>query len=188
MKFNQRSDDDSEELHQLPKPENLSAVEVRQARTTLNSLVQQHHLAEFQLIRKRKSTSRNSNLLSLSPFFDDESNVIRVGGRLANSPYDINKKFPVLIPRKSPINKLLIREVHERSFHSGPQMTRYTHRQTVWTPGSLALAKQAIQNCKPCIRQDTRLLQPEMRDLPLERVVESFTFVTFAQISHSDGA
>ena len=110
VKFNQGNDDNSEELHQLPKPEKFSALEVKEARTTLYSLVQQHHLAEFQLIRQGKRIPRNSNLLSLSPFFDNESNVIRVGVRLANSPYDINKKFPVLIPRKSPINKLLIRE------------------------------------------------------------------------------
>ena len=109
VKFNQRNYDNSEELHQLPKPEKLSTLEVKEARTTLYSLVQQHHLAEFQLIRQGKRIPRNSNLLSLSPFFDNERNIIRVGAHLANSPYDINKTFPVLIPRKSPINKLLIR-------------------------------------------------------------------------------
>ena len=176
VKFNQGNDDNSEELHQLPIPEKFSALEVKEARTTLYSLVQQHHLAEFQLIKIGKRIPRNSNLLSLSPFFDNESNVIRVGGRLAKSPYDINKKFLVLIPRKSLYNKLLIREAHEKSFHSGPQMTLYTLRQTVWIPGGFALAKQAIHKCKPCIRQDARLLQPEMGDLPLERVVKSFTF------------
>ena len=160
--FNQWNEEDSEELHQLSKLENFSAVEVKEARRILYSLFQQqHHLAEFQLIRKAKRIPRNSNLLSLSPFFKDESNLNRVEGRLANSPYDIDKKFPVLIPRKLPINKLLIREAHERSFHSGPQMTLYTLRQTVWIPGGLALVKQAIHNCKPCIRQDASLLQPE---------------------------
>ena len=38
------------------------------------------------------------------------------------------------------------------------------------------MAKQAIHKCKPCIRQDARLLQPEMGELPLERMVESYTF------------
>ena len=95
---------------------------------------------------------------------------------LANSPYDINNNFPVFIPRKSQINNLLLRKAHEKSFHSGPQMTLYTLQQTVEIPGGLALAKQAIHKNKPCIRQDARLLQPEMGDLPLERVVESSTF------------
>ena len=171
LKINQRKKDNSEELHQVPKPAQLSAVEVKEPRTTLYSLVQQHYLAEFQFIRKGKCIPKNSNLLNLLPFFNGESNVIRVGGRIANLPYDIDKKFSVLLATKSPSNKLLIREAHERSFHSGPQMTLYAHRQTVWIPAVLALAKQAIHNCKLCIRQDARLLQPEMEDLPLERVV-----------------
>ena len=98
VRFNQGNDDNSEELHQLSKPEKLSALEVKEARTTLYSLVQQHHLAEFQLIRQGKRIPRNSNLLSLWPFFDNESNLTRVGGRLANSPNDINKSFRCSFP------------------------------------------------------------------------------------------
>ena len=168
MKFNQGNDDYSEELHQLLKREKFLAVEVKEARTSLHSLDQQLQLAEFQLIRKGKRIPRNSNLLSLSPFFDDESNVFCVGRRLANSSYDSDKKFPVLIPRKLPINSFYFREAHERSFQCGPQMTFYTLRQTIWIPGGFELAKQVIHSCKPCIRQDARLLQPKMEDLRLD--------------------
>ena len=52
VKFIQGNDNDSEELHQMPIAEKLSAVEVTEARSTLYSLIQQHHHAEFQLIRK----------------------------------------------------------------------------------------------------------------------------------------
>ena len=62
---------------------------------------------------RRQKFARSSSLNSLSPFFDVENKVIRVGGRLANSPYTIDRKFPVLIPRKSPITEMLIRETHE---------------------------------------------------------------------------
>ena len=85
--------------------EKFSAVEVKEARMTLYSSIQQHHLAEFQIIREGKPNPRNSNLLNLSPLFDDESDIIRVGRRLANSPYDMDERFPVLISRISPINK-----------------------------------------------------------------------------------
>ena len=49
-------------------------------------------------------------LNNLSPFYDDEYDVIRVGGRLANSPYNVDKKFPINIPKYSPITDKLIRE------------------------------------------------------------------------------
>ena len=38
--------------------------------------------------------------------------MIRVGGRLANSFYTIDRKSPVLLPRKSLITEMLIREAH----------------------------------------------------------------------------
>ena len=64
----------------------------------------------------KKKFPRSSNLNSLSPFFDEENKVIRVGGRLANSHYTIDRKFPVLIPRKSPITEMLIREAPKKIF------------------------------------------------------------------------
>ena len=157
------------------KAEKLLHVEVKEARTNLYSLVQQHHLAEFQLIRKGNFVPRNCNFLSLSPFFDDETNIICVRGRLANSPYEMDNMFLVLVPKKSPINKLLIREAHERSFHSGAHIILLTLRQLLWIPGRFALAKQVIYNCKLCILKDPRLLQPEMGYLPLEKVVVCFS-------------
>ena len=67
-------------------------------------------------------------------FFDEENKVIRVGGRLANSPYTIDRKLPVLVPRKSPITEMLIREAHKKNLHAGPQLTLYTLRRTTWIP------------------------------------------------------
>ena len=119
---------------------------------------------------------KNSHLLSLSPFFDEDNNVIRVGGRLANSPYSVDKKFPILIPKTSPLAQLLIRENHLRNLQSGPQRTLFALRQTVWIPGGIASVKKVIHNCKACIRFDARIRQPLMGDLRAERIVESFAF------------
>ena len=83
--------------------------------------------------------------------------------------------FLVLVPKKSPINKLLIGEAHETSFHSGAHIILLTLRQLVWIPRGFALAKQVIFNCKLCILKDPRLLQPEMGYLPLEKVVVCFS-------------
>ena len=115
-------------------------------------------------------------LNNLSPFYDDEYDVIRVGGRLANSPYNVDKKFPIIIPKYSPITDKLIRESHLRNLHSGPQHTLFDLRQTIWIPGGLATVKKVIHDCKTCIRFDAKILQPVMGDLPRERVVKSFTF------------
>ena len=57
--------------------------------------------------------------------------MIRVGGRLDNSLNTIDRNFPVLTPRKSPITEMLIREAHDKKLHGGPQLTLYAFRQTV---------------------------------------------------------
>ena len=66
------------------------------------------------------SSQEKINLYNFSPFFDDEKNVDRVGGRLANSPYTIDKKFPFINLKKSPSTELLIQEAHKENFHEGP--------------------------------------------------------------------
>ena len=155
--LNQRTNNKSEELHQFHATKNFQPWKSRKlAQLCTYSLVQQHHLAEFRLIGNGKIVPRNNNSLSISPFFDDESNLIRVGGRLANSLWNIDKKIPLPVPRKSPIKSLLIRKAHERSFHSGAQKKLHTLRQTVWIPGGLPLVKQVIHHCQHCIRHDAR--------------------------------
>ena len=170
----------------------LSPSNLRSARIALYSIMQQLFLPEIRYIKGSSTTEdstsnlpvessikrikEHSHLLSLSPFFDEDNNVIRVGGRLANSPFSVDKKFPITIPKTSPLAELLIRESHLRNLHSGLQMTLFALRQTVWIPGGIASVKTVIRNCKPCILFDARIRHPLMGDLPAERIVESFAF------------
>ena len=119
---------------------------------------------------------KRGRLFKLSPFYDPDNKVVSVGGRLANSPYNIDKKFPILIPKDSPITVLLIREAHARNLHGGPQLTLFYLRQKIWIPGGLSAVKRIIYSCKPCIRHGARILQPQMGDLPTERVGSSIAF------------
>ena len=149
--------------------------------TRFNDLQQQVGTSEEELInsttkRKIKILPKRGRLFKLFPFYDPDQKVVRVGGRLANLPYNIDKKFPILIPKDSPITVLLIREDHARNLHGGPQLTLFYLRQTIWIPGGLSAVKKIVYNCKPCIRHDARILQPQMGDLPTERVVSSFAF------------
>ena len=71
---------------------------------------------------------------------------------------------------------MLIPEAHEKNLHRGPQLTLYTLRRTIWILGGLPVVKVVLNRCKPCIRFDAKWLQPQMGDLPRERVVPSFAF------------
>ena len=106
----------------------LSPSDLHSARIALYSIMQQLFLPEFRYIKgsttpedstsnlpvgsSSKRIKKNSHLLSLAPFFDEDNNVIRVDGCLANSPYSVEKKFLIIIPKTSPLAELLIRESH----------------------------------------------------------------------------
>ena len=119
---------------------------------------------------------KRGRLFKLSPFYDQRNKVVRVGGRPANSLYNIDQKFSILILKDLSITVRLIREAHTRNLHGGPQLTLLYLRQTIWIPGGLSAVKKGIYNCKPCIRHNARILQPQLGDLPTERVVSSFAF------------
>ena len=84
-----------------------------------------------------KAPAKKGRLFKLFPFYDPDNKVVRVGGRLANSPYNIDKKFPIMIPKDSQITVLLIRGAHARKLHGGPQLTLFYLRQTIWIPGAV---------------------------------------------------
>ena len=103
----------------------LSPSTLRSAGIALYSIMQQLFLPEFRYIKgsttPEDSTSnlpvdstsqrikKNSQLLSLSPFFEEDNNVIRL----------------VVLQKTSPLADLLICESHLRNLHSGPQMTLF---------------------------------------------------------------
>ncbi|XP_055928526.1 uncharacterized protein LOC129959662 [Argiope bruennichi] len=64
----------------------LSSKEIEEAEFKLISLVQQNVLADdFKNLASGKQVNPSSKLKGLSPFLDEGSNVIRVGGRLRNA-------------------------------------------------------------------------------------------------------
>ena len=122
--------------------------------TSFNELEQHVGTSEEELINsttKRiiKLLLNRGRLFKLSPFYDPDSKVVCVGGRLANSPYNIDKKFPSLIPKDSLITVLLIREAHARNLHEGPQLSLLYLRQTIWIPGGLSAVKKIFTTASP---------------------------------------
>ena len=110
--------------------------------------MQQHvSTSEEELINRTtklriKLLPKRGRLFTLFPFYDSDNKGFCVGGRLANSPYNIDKKFSILIPKDSPITLLLIREAHARNLLGGPQLTLFYLRQTIWIPGELSAVKK----------------------------------------------
>lgn len=79
----------------------------------------------YYLLQKDRVKEVGGKLQSLDPFIDKEG-ILRVGGRLSNSPIPLQQKYPIILP-KSSITELVIEYVYRTNHHSGTQPT-FRHR------------------------------------------------------------
>ena len=117
-----------------------------------------------------------NRLRNLSPFFDTDYDVIRVGGRLGQSPYSEGKKFPLPISKESDLVPLIIQHFHKASLHGGGQLTLNLLRQEYWITNAKPLVNKFFKNCITCFRFNTVTPNQVMADLPADRVTAPTPF------------
>lgn len=155
----------------------LSNVEMHAAEKIFLKIAQSESFAEERiLLLAKKSLPPKNRLRSLSPFCD-EDNIIRVGGRLANSSYDYNVQHPILISSKHHLCKLIFEMVHQTSMHAGPLLLLATVRHKYWAIGGRNLAKKVVHSCVKCCRFNEKIIQPVMGNLPKQRIELEFPFL-----------
>ena len=95
-------------------------------------------------------------LLPLSPFMDGVK-IIRVGGRLRNSPLPYHEKFTVLLPPTHHTTQLIILSCHLSFLHPGGHLTMASIRHNGFHVPHLNLAiNKLLRACVPC-RKMTRI-------------------------------
>ena len=157
--------------------EPLTAGDLFNANFDLISLEQKRFFSEeFSLLKDQKQLSRSSNLRYLTPFYDPEFDVLRVGGRMGNSKYSEMKKFPLLLPKQSSLIPLIIGHFHEDTLHGGGHLTHAAIREHYWILGVKPLINKYIRNCIKCARYSLKPPFQLMADLPAERVTPSRPF------------
>ena len=86
---------------------------IDQVSTTSHRTEKKHFGSEYIELKNNQVIGKNTKLRNLSPFIDEEFDVIRVGGSLALTNYHEDKKFPTLISKHSKLVPLIIRKFHE---------------------------------------------------------------------------
>lgn len=118
-----------------------------------------------------------NQVLGLNVFLDDNK-VIRVGGRLSNSPnFDYNKQHPILLCSKSRFAMLLFEHQHKILLHAGPKLILSTIRETWWPLAGRNLARKIVHQCIMCVRMKGKVPSPIMGNLPAERLEAGFPFM-----------
>ena len=118
-----------------------------------------------------KSLSSNSSLQSLCPFWDSETRVIRVGGRLKNSDFDPVEVHPALLPANHPLTQAIIELEHTRTRHQGRTVTAAAIRRAGFhILHCTAVIKKFLAACVLCQKLRGKLLTQQMADLPRKRL------------------
>ncbi|XP_041972200.1 uncharacterized protein LOC121728148 [Aricia agestis] len=129
------------------------------------------------LSKKQSLKNMHASLTKLNLFLD-ESNLIRVGGRLENySEFNFNKKHPILISGRHHFALLLFRYEHRRLLHAPPQALVFALRDSWWPVRARDLARKVVHECVTCRRMRGQTLTPIMGNLPRERLQPGYPFL-----------
>ncbi|XP_044575175.1 uncharacterized protein LOC123258984 [Cotesia glomerata] len=159
----------------LFKYKSLSVEEKLLTEIKILTLIQneQYHYEIEQI--KETGETKNLRLRCLNPFIDSNG-LLRLGGRLKHAPISFSKKHPILLPSRHYVTDLIIRETHEKLYHSGIQSTLSNLRHKFWLLDGKNQIRKIVKNCVTCIRHQPVVLQGKMANLPSSRVTESAAF------------
>ena len=118
-------------------------------------------------------------LLSLDPWFDEETGLLKVGGRLHFSSYSDEFKHQIILPANHPVVLKLVLHFHVKLSHAGPETTLCTLRQRFWIVQGRRTVSKALRSCLTCRHHRTVPVEQQMAPLPPERVelAPAFTHV-----------
>ena len=126
------------------------------------------------------AVGKTSPIYRLDPFVDN--GLLRVGGRLHNADIPEESKHPIILPRKSHVTTLIIRNAHERLGHAGRGHVLTLLREKYWIVGANSAVRQLIAACVVCHRSKALPQNQKMADLPPDRLTPTppFTYVGVA--------
>ena len=130
-----------------------------------------HLSKEIRTLQKDPNTAVGGKLQRLNPFLDNEG-ILRIGGRLNNSPIPFHQKHPIILP-KSLVTELIIDQVHRRNHHSGTQATLYVVRQRYRLVDGRNQVWRTIKRCVRCCRTNPPSVGYLLGHLPESRITES---------------
>ena len=127
---------------------------------------------------KPDTVKKTSSICKLVPQLNDQ--LLRIGGRLRKAPIQQERKHQIIIPKESPVAKLVARHYHEMAGHNGLEHVLSLIRERYWIVGARRILKDILRSCVDCRKRQAAVGEQKMADLPEHRVTPDkppFTFV-----------
>ena len=91
---------------------------------------------------------KTSSICKLDPQLNDQ--LLHIGGRLRKAPIQEESKHQIIIPKESPVAKLVARHYHEIAGHSGLEHVLSLIRERCWIVGARWILKDILRSCVDC--------------------------------------
>ncbi|PFX13817.1 hypothetical protein AWC38_SpisGene22069 [Stylophora pistillata] len=149
----------------------LTVEEIQDAEIRIIKAAQRLFKEECSALSSGKPLPMSSKLLTLKPRLDEDG-VVRSDGRLENAeylPYDV--KYPIILPRKEWVTKLIVRWYHQQGNHpSGTHQTLAMLSSRFWLMQRREEIRECKGECYECRRRKAKAAQQVMAPLPKIRL------------------
>nr|XP_055074008.1 uncharacterized protein LOC129453697 [Misgurnus anguillicaudatus] len=163
----------AEELHGAANPNGSPSANTYQTAelTAIRRAQMDSFPEDYQLLKDGKPVPTNSRLLCLSPEFDVDNNLIRVGGRLRRiEGIDPSTVHPIVLDSHHPYTQLLIKDYDTRLCHPGPERVFAELRRKVWILKGREAVRKHQRTCHECCKWRSKPASQKMADLPPPRL------------------
>ena len=130
---------------------------------------------EILAILKNKPLSKSSKLRALNPWLD-KNQMLRVGGRLANSTLSKSQQHPIIADARDPLIKKFFEHLHNTLCHCGPSLLLCSTGAKLHVLGARCLSRAVCSKCIICRRRQPHLQSQLMGKLPAPRVTPTAPF------------
>ncbi|XP_065362180.1 uncharacterized protein LOC135955751 [Calliphora vicina] len=167
----------SNQRHKLATTDELTRAELENAKTRMIIASQRLYFEnEYNLLSQSQEIPRKSSLLTFNPFLDS-TGIMRINGRLANSPsLNYDERYPILLPYHARYTRLFLSYLHKYSLHGQNALLYRLMRLYYYVPKLKTLIKTIISQCRTCVIQKRQKSQQIMAALPPERTTLSRPF------------
>lgn len=107
----------------------------------------------------------------MDPFLDNDG-LLRVGGRIRKAHVDFNCKFPVILPQKHLLTRLIVLDQHHKQLHAGAQTLLANLRERFWPINGRQVVRSVLSKCVTCFRANPAPIKQKMGNLPTDRVTQ----------------
>ena len=134
---------------------------------------------EWRTLSYGRPLPKSSKLLGLKPNLDDDG-LMRSDGRLKGAKflaYDV--RYPIILPRKSWVTKLIVKDFHEHGKHAtGTNQTLAALSARYWIIAGREVIREWEKECAECRRRKAKACQQVMAPLPIVRLTTSLRAFT----------